>query len=156
MKEEIKAWLKTANRDRPWLAKQTGVHKRTVDNWLSSPQEIPESTQRLIRKLMADDAARVREKENAASSSPENFPMTFPVTCRQAEFDAFSLAALAKGMLVKDWALEKLLDAVNLSQEEADDIDGPVGDESKGVPYHEDCDHYSQTDSQKADDTSDR
>lgn len=143
MKEEIKAWLKSANRGRDWLAEQTGVAKRTVDNWLSSPQEIPESTQRLIQKLMADDAALLREKDNAAISSPDNFPMTFGLTVTMAQFDKFNALAQEEGKLVREWAVEKLLEIAGIRSKDDEGIDGPIGDESPGIPYHEDCDIYA-------------
>lgn len=50
--ERIKEWLGELGKDREWLGKTLGVSKRTVDNWLSSPIEIPPRKLKRIGELM--------------------------------------------------------------------------------------------------------
>lgn len=56
-KEDVKKWLKVIGRDREWLAKQCGVSKRQVDNWLSSSINIPAKAVLIIQKLMNGESA---------------------------------------------------------------------------------------------------
>ncbi|MBK1883638.1 S24 family peptidase [Luteolibacter pohnpeiensis] len=55
--QEIQAWLDHTQRDRDWLAEQTGAAKGTIANWLAANKRkpIPEPTLRLIERLMCDD-----------------------------------------------------------------------------------------------------
>jgi hypothetical protein len=50
--EIIKTWLKTNKKDRHWLADQCGVHKQTVDGWLSAGRTIPKPAASIIQGLM--------------------------------------------------------------------------------------------------------
>lgn len=50
--EEIKNWLKKHNLSRAWLGEQCWVQKKTVDGWLSSGKNIPDSKLDKIIKLM--------------------------------------------------------------------------------------------------------
>ena len=50
--EIIKTWLKTNTKDRHWLADQCGVHKQTVDGWLSAGRTIPKPAASIIQGLM--------------------------------------------------------------------------------------------------------
>ena len=70
-KDEIKAWLKRFGRSRDWLGQKCGnIEKRTVDNWLSSPKNIPDTALYIIARLMADDEAA--EKQRQQSSEPQS------------------------------------------------------------------------------------
>lgn len=104
MKDRIKAWLKSHNHDRDWLAEQIGVKKRTVDNWLSSPKEIPIGKLSLIERLMQDDEA-------AEASRRQKLIPTAQVSSLEVDlprFRAYSAASLAQGMTLEQWAIEEL------------------------------------------------
>lgn len=55
-KEEIKKWLKSSGKTRDDLAKECGVSKRQVDNWLSTSREVPAKALLIIQRLMQDGA----------------------------------------------------------------------------------------------------
>lgn len=55
-KGDVKRWLKIIGRDREWLARQCGVSKRQVDNWLSSSINIPAKAVLIIQRLMNGEA----------------------------------------------------------------------------------------------------
>jgi SOS-response transcriptional repressor LexA len=104
-KEQIKEWLKRFHHSREWLGKQCGgVSKRAVDNWLSSPREIPESTLYLIVRLMEDD--RVAEEERLRSGDPPQSHLVLRLNVD--EFEAWNRAALAKRQIVTDWAVSAI------------------------------------------------
>ncbi len=50
--ESVKSWLKSAGKDRQWLANQCGVALGTVNNWLSAGRPITGASARIIRDLM--------------------------------------------------------------------------------------------------------
>lgn len=104
MKQEIKQWLRRTNKDRKWLANAVGVHKRTVDNWLSSPKEIPTSTQILIQSLMDADAKAEAEAAKAPAI-PDNLLV---LEVDGTRFDAYSEAARYRGETLKGWAMSEL------------------------------------------------
>ena len=102
-KEDIKEWLKTIGRDRQWLAAQCGnISKRTVDNWLSSPKEIPLATLALIGRLIEDDrlAGIERRKERDEPQS-----QIFSVEVDLATFRDYSRAALEAHFTVEEWVI---------------------------------------------------
>jgi len=104
MKEEIKSWLKSENHEREWLAEQLGVNKRTVDNWLSSPKEIPSGKLTRIKRLMEDDATA------AAKRSLQLLPQAqfFSLEVDLPRFRAYSAAALAAGKTLEQWCIDSL------------------------------------------------
>lgn len=104
-KEQIKDWLKRFGHSREWLGKQCGdIKRRTVDNWLSSPQEIPESTLFLIARLMDDD--RIKEEERVRT---QDIPMSHLVLKLESnEFDCWSRAALSRNKIVSDWVVDSI------------------------------------------------
>ena len=102
-KEDIKEWLKTTGRNRQWLADQCGnISKRTVDNWLSSPKEVPLATLALIRRLIEDDrlAGIGRRK-----GQDEPQPQIFGVEVDLATFRDYSRAALEARFTVEEWVI---------------------------------------------------
>lgn len=112
-KDEIKAWLKAYNHTREWLGEQCGgVSKRAVDNWLSSPREIPDGTLALIRRLMEDDQAS--EAERLRKANPTN--QLFSVEVDIHRFRAYCAAALAAGLTLEDWVRLECDKAANLNQ----------------------------------------
>jgi hypothetical protein len=110
-KEEIKAWVDTPPRSREWLASQCGnVSPRTVNNWITSSNvEIPAKALRIIESLMRAD----KEKADAAQPSLSHLVVRVGVD----EFEAWSRAALAKGQIVTDWAIDAIREAYEAEQE---------------------------------------
>lgn len=104
MKEQIKEWLKSTQRDRTWLAEQIGVKPRTVDNWLSSPQVIPGGKLKLIERLMEDDAAAEAQRRQQLQPTAQ----VFSVEVDLPTFRAYSAAALASGQILEAWAIAEL------------------------------------------------
>lgn len=104
MTDDIKAWLKRTNRDREWLGSQLGVTKRTVDNWLSAGQSIPEAKAALIQRLMDDDAAQ--EAKRRQQIAPIN--QLFSVEVDLPRFRRYSAAALARQQTLEQWAVTSL------------------------------------------------
>ncbi len=111
MKEQIKHWLKERNLDRQWLADQIGVKKRTVDNWLSSPQEIPIGKERLIQRLMQDDQAREAARRLALLPQSQIFSLEVDLPT----YRAYSAAALADQRTLEQWAIHELNEAAAAS-----------------------------------------
>ncbi len=103
-KEGIKHWLSNyPERDRSWLATQCGVEKRTVDNWLSSPRDIPAKALRIIESLMRSDAELHESREEPQSH--------LVIRTSAEEFDNWSRAALAKGQIITDYAIAAIRQA---------------------------------------------
>jgi SOS-response transcriptional repressor LexA len=101
-KEDIKEWLKTTGRSRDWLAFQCGnISKRTVDNWLSSPKEIPLATLALIGRLMEDD--RQADEDRRKRQDPQ--PQIFSVEVDLASFRDYSRAALEANLTLEEWVI---------------------------------------------------
>ncbi len=104
MKDRIKAWLKTYNHERDWLAVQIGVKKRTVDNWLSSPKEIPVGKLKLIERLMQEDEAAEAARRQKLVPSAQVFSLEVDLPT----FRAYSAAALAHQQTLEQWAIAEL------------------------------------------------
>lgn len=121
-KDQIKVWLKKFNHSREWLGEQCGnIKRRTVDNWLSSPQEIPDATLSLIARLIADDeAADLRRKQLMI---PAN--QVFSLEVSLDDFRRFSRAALAAGLTLEEWAIEECDKAARAAQ--LPNVNGKVG-----------------------------
>lgn len=103
-KEDIKAWLKKEGHSREWLGKQCGnIKRRTVDNWLSSPQEIPDGTLSLIRRLMNEDDLRHKDKADPL----HHLILTVPLD----EFRTWEQAALLKQITTTDYCVEAIREA---------------------------------------------
>ncbi len=101
-KEDIKAWLRTTSRSREWLAAQCGnISKRTVDNWLSSPKEIPLATLALIGRLMDDD--RRAEEDRRRRQDPRQ--QIFSVEVDLATFRDYSRAAQEARLTLEEWVI---------------------------------------------------
>lgn len=60
--ETIKAWLKTNNKDRAWLATQCGVSIHTVNGWFAkgANRDIPKPSQTVIAALMHSEPVTPR------------------------------------------------------------------------------------------------
>jgi hypothetical protein len=103
-KEDIKAWLKNEGHSREWLGGQCGgLQKRAVDNWLSSPREIPAGSLEIIRRLMADDA----EKRKNKADPLHHLIVTVPLE----EFRTWEQAALLKQTTTTEYCVEAIRDA---------------------------------------------
>jgi len=120
-KEAVKEWLSNhADRDRHWLAEKCGTEKRTVDNWLSSPQPIPAKATLIIRQLMIEDS----ERERAASGVP---PMSIVLEVDGETFDRYNHAATARDMIIRKWAIWVLDEAAKRDQIEVPANITPLG-----------------------------
>lgn len=95
-KDAVKAWLDEHHRGREWLADKCGVSKKTVNNWLSSPADIPAKALLIIENLMQIDEA----KANAAAAVPQNLVLEFT----HEEFDTICAAAAGNGQIPRKWA----------------------------------------------------
>lgn len=51
---ELKTWLKDVGKDRFWLADETGISKRTWDNWCAS-NEFPKYAERLVSYMKREN-----------------------------------------------------------------------------------------------------
>lgn len=112
-KESIKAWLDAyPDRDRHWLADKCEVEKKTVDNWLSSPREIPAKALRIIEGLMRADLELDRAKQPAP---PAVVVLEVPLPV----FNSYNRAATARGMIITEWAIEVLKQAASRDAENA-------------------------------------
>ena len=107
-KEGIKAWLsKYPDRDRNWLADQCEVEKRTVDNWLSSPQNIPSKAILIIEGLMRAD-------EESQPGKPMEL-VNLPVECSPDQFDLYTRAFRhSEQEHFRDWIISRLDAAADL------------------------------------------
>lgn len=56
-KEDVKAWLKTTDQSREWLADKCYVTKPTVNGWFRAAGKIPPAKLALIQMLMEDEQA---------------------------------------------------------------------------------------------------
>lgn len=103
-KEDIKAWLKNEKHSREWLGNQCGgLQKRAVDNWLSSPREIPAGSLEIIRRLMADD----EEKRKNKADPLHHLIVTVPLE----EFRTWEHAAVLKQTTTTDYCVEAIREA---------------------------------------------
>lgn len=107
MKDQIKDWLKAFNHDRPWLAEQIGVKPRTVDNWLSSPQVIPEGKIALIKRLIQDD----EDAESARRQKLQPTAQLFSLEVDLTTFRRYTYCASAQGLMLEQWAIQELNNA---------------------------------------------
>ena len=107
MKDAVKAWLKSTNRERSWLGDQLGVGKRTVDSWLSTSAPIPLNKLKLIERLMEDDAAAEAQRRQQMEPTAQ----VFSVEVDLPTFRAYSQAALAQQKTLEDWAVGELNEA---------------------------------------------
>lgn len=129
-KDTIKAWLKAHGKDRDWLGEQIGVNKRTVDNWLSSPKEIPEIKLALIQRAMADEEAAATQR--AQLHNPTNH--LFSVQVDRETFNLFNEASVKAQQTMEAWAITELTLAANeaLGSKEPFREQPPSGDDTKG------------------------
>jgi DNA-binding transcriptional regulator YdaS (Cro superfamily) len=101
LKTRVKQWLKDQRQSREWLADRCGVTKKTVDNWLSSPQVIPSKAVLIIERLMEATV----EPEAAVPDS------VLVLRVDDERFDAYSAASLAEGLPLREWAIHALDEA---------------------------------------------
>ena len=104
MIDEIKNWLKRHQHSREWLGQQTDTHKRTVDNWLSAGQPIPDSKLSLIRRLIADDDATETARRQKLLPQSQIFSLEVDLPT----FRSYSAAALADGKTLEKWSIDEL------------------------------------------------
>jgi hypothetical protein len=74
-----------------------------VDNWLSSPRDIPQGALEIIRRLMAEDVERAKDK-----ADPEHhLILTVPLD----EFRRWEQAALHEGATTTDYCVGAIREA---------------------------------------------
>ena len=102
-KDSVKQWLRDhPDRDgRRWLASLCEVSKRTVDNWLSSPAAIPAKALVIIGRQMEADREAIRSRQPAPDQN-------LVLEVDPETFDQYNRAALSKGLIVRDWAVDTL------------------------------------------------
>jgi hypothetical protein len=107
-KDQIKIWLKHPGRSRKWLSNECDVSINTVNNWLSTAIEIPPKQLIRIAQLMA------APEEKPPASVPVESVLVIKTT--PAENEAWSKAALAKGKILSDWAIDAIRSAYQAEQ----------------------------------------
>jgi hypothetical protein len=90
--EQIKQWLKESGHDRHWLADKCGVHKSTVDGWLSN-RPIPRQADTAIKAMMME----------GTSLNPK-FTLD--------QFSRIQQRAKSEGMTVEQWIAKAVLGAL--------------------------------------------
>jgi len=109
-KSRIKLWLKAGGRSREWLGKKVHVKKRTVNNWLSSAQQIPADKLTLIQRIITDEElAEMQERQKAF---PAN--QVFSLEVDLPTYRAYSEAAKEDRMTLEEWAINELNEAAGL------------------------------------------
>ncbi len=104
-KQRIKDWLNAHGRDREWLAgKLPNTKKRTVDNWLSSPQDIPLSKLLQIERLMQDEEASEALRRLQLLPQAQIFSLEVDLP----SFRAYSAAALKANQTLEQWSIAEL------------------------------------------------
>lgn len=104
LKARIKQWLVPPERSRDWLATKLGTSSKTVDNWLSSSQKIPQGKALLIERLMADDEATEAQRRIQLLPQAQIFSLEVDLPT----FRAYSSAALANDKTLEQWAIAEL------------------------------------------------
>ncbi len=103
-KDEIKYWIKKSGHTREWLGQQCGgTSKNTVNNWLSTSIEIPASQLEIIRRLMADDTDKSKNK-----ADPQQHLV---LTVSLEDFDLWQQAALLDQSKITDYCVQAIRDA---------------------------------------------
>ncbi|QJE99096.1 LexA family protein [Luteolibacter luteus] len=102
-KDEIKAWLKNTQRSREWLASQFGdTKKKTVDNWLSSNQDIPIGILTSIGRMMDDD----RRSEDVRIREVPGDQQIFSIQVDLQTFRTYNRAAVAQRLTLEEWVIK--------------------------------------------------
>jgi hypothetical protein len=103
-KEQIKDWLKSHAKDREWLGEQIGTNKRTVDNWLSSPKQIPEAKLALIERAFHSEENQETTRRQKLLPQSQIFSLEVDLPT----FRSYSAAALADGKTLEKWSIDEL------------------------------------------------
>ena len=116
-KDSVKQWLRDhPDRDgRRWLASLCEVSKRTVDNWLSSPAAIPAKALVIIGRQMEADREAIRSRQPAPDQN-------LVLEVDPETFDQYNRAALSKGLIVRDWAVDTLNRAAERDVEDSKNL----------------------------------
>jgi hypothetical protein len=94
--ETIKSWLKANQKDRQWLANQCGVHKQTVDGWLSANRPISAPSANIIKGIISKGWGALNPR----------------LTLEQ--YQRAQAAATQKGMSLEDWIADLIKTAIKL------------------------------------------
>jgi SOS-response transcriptional repressor LexA len=102
-KDKIKAWLKNTQRSRGWLAAQFGdTKKKTVDNWLSSNQDIPIGILTSIGRMMEDDR---RAEDTRSREVQGGDAQIFSIQVDLDTFRTYNRAAVAQRLTLEEWVI---------------------------------------------------
>lgn len=94
--ETIKSWLKHNQKDRKWLADQCGVHKQTVDGWLSANRPISAPSAKIIRGIISKGGGALNPR----------------LTLEQ--YQQAQAAANSKNLSLEEWIAELIKSAIKL------------------------------------------
>lgn len=103
-KARVKQWLESPGRSRDWLSSKVGSSEKTVNNWLSSAQKIPQGKAQLIERLMSDDAAA--EAQLRIQLLPQ--AQIFSLEVDLPTFRSYSAAALKANQTLEQWSIAEL------------------------------------------------
>lgn len=93
--ETIKDWLKSNHKDRHWLARECGVHKQTVDGWLSAGRPISTPAANIL-------AGIIKGKK------------TLNPRLTLEEYNKAQNAAAAAGQTLEEWISSVIVSALKL------------------------------------------
>lgn len=119
LKQRIKAWLKAQGQSREWLSERCGVAPKTVNNWLSSPRDIPAKAVLIIERLMDATSTPAEEADEVPDS-------VLVLKVNEPRFDAYSQASLSEGLPLREWAIHALDLAAGIDQTGSSDAPNPV------------------------------
>lgn len=111
--QDIKLWLKGRKKTHAWLARQLGVTVHSVNGWLSSGKKItPARLAHIAEVMKTHDLAGRASGIKVAEAAPEQERMdSLTLYIDKATFDLWNRAAMAAGLLLRDWATNALIEA---------------------------------------------
>lgn len=97
--------------DRPWLADQCDYSPQHLANILAPNGDAKSKTKKALRRIW--EALDREELRQSAEAAVPELPAISSLVIRVAaeEFDDWNRAAMAKGKLVSEWAIDSIRDA---------------------------------------------
>lgn len=95
-KEDVKNWLKAIGKDRNWLARECGMEKGTVNNWLSPSGPFPSNAILKIHSLMSRYGSIPPENESIQTNR-----LILEIT--EERMRKYEKAAAEKGVPLRQW-----------------------------------------------------
>lgn len=115
--QEIKLWLKHRKKTHAWLAGQLGVTVHSVNGWLSSGKKITPARLAHIAEVMKNHDLAGQAEGICAAETPGDLDRdrdrvdSITLFIDSATFDLWNQAALASGLILRDWATNALTEA---------------------------------------------